>query len=275
MTNTRSTKNTNLADELRTGNYHGVFIDDTGSPGLSTPGLHRERKTWIAVLVPPQWVVDLMVQLPEGLGLLSEFGLKDPEFHFAEIWAGKGEYKKLDLHQRLAIFRCLSEIFVTCQLKVFVQTFDPENAAVVRGQESWPDGLGPLKCSNYEDLALILLLSRVHAQLKEANASACVIVDEGRLKSGTAIIAPRLAPTFHSGAILFANSRLVPLIQLADFAAYILNRWQLLRVKGKLNELDKTLLRIISPTTECFVNVSSLEIQNLSIISSIPEGIIH
>jgi hypothetical protein len=275
MTNVRAKKNINLADELRTGHYPGVFIDDTGSPGLSTPGLHRQRKTWIAVVVPPHLVADLMDQLPDALALLSELGLTDPEFHFADIWAGKGEYKKLDLRQRLAIFRCMSEIFVTCQFKVFVQTFDPENAAVVRGQANWPEGLGPLKCSNHEDLALIFLLSRVHAHLKEGNATACVIVDEGRLKSGSAIIAPQLAPTFHAGGILFANSRLVRLIQLADFAAYILNRWQLLRVKDRLNELDKTLLRIISPTTECFINVSSLEIQNLAIITSLPQGMIQ
>lgn len=249
-----------------------MFIDDTGSPGLGTPGLHTQRKTWIAVVVPPHLVPDLMDQLPDALALLSELGLKDPEFHFADIWAGKGEYKKLDLQQRLAIFRCMSEIFVTCRFKVFVQTFDPENASVVRGQANWPEGLGPLKCSNHEDLALIFLLSRVHAHLNEGNATACVIVDEGRLKSGSAIIAPQLAPTFHAGGILFANSRLVRLIQLADFAAYILNRWQLLRVKDRLNDVDKTLLRIISSTTECFINVSSRKFRTFQSLRVFPKG---
>lgn len=170
MPNVRAKTAINLAEELRSGRRYGVLIDDTGSPGLCTPGLHSERKTWVAVLVPPHLVADLMDQLPDALALLNEMGLKDPEFHFAEIWAGKGEYKKLDLEPRLAIFRCMSEIFVTCQFKVFVQTFDPENAAVVRGNDNWPEGLGPLKCSNHEDLALIFLLSRVHAHLNEGNA---------------------------------------------------------------------------------------------------------
>lgn len=215
-----------------------------------------------------------MDQLPLALALLSELGLKDPEFHFADIWAGKGEYKKLDLHQRLAIFRCLSEIFLTCQFKVFVQTFDPENAAVLRDRADWlPESVGPLKLSNHEDLALFFLLYRVQAHLKEENATACVVVDEGRLKCGCWI--NWSVPTFYAGGILFANSRLVRLIQLADFAAYILNRWQLLRVKTRLNELDKTLLRIISPVTECFMNGSSLEIQNLSTITNLPQGMIH
>jgi hypothetical protein len=32
----------NLATELRSGRHYGVFIDDTGSPGLDTPGLHSK-----------------------------------------------------------------------------------------------------------------------------------------------------------------------------------------------------------------------------------------
>lgn len=38
----------NLASELRSGRHYGVFIDDTGSPGLTTPGLHAQRKSWVA-----------------------------------------------------------------------------------------------------------------------------------------------------------------------------------------------------------------------------------
>jgi hypothetical protein len=271
----RAKRAINLADELRTGLHHGVFIDDTGSPGLGTPGLHSQRKTWIAVITPPNQVTDLMDRLlPAGLALLSALGLKSPEFHFAEIWAGKGEYKKLDLQQRLDIFRFMSDIFTTHQLKVLVQTFDPDNAAVLRDQCDWlPESVGPLKLSNHEDLAFFFLTYRVHEYLKERNATACVLADEGRLKSGGWI--NWSVPTFYGGGILFTTSQLVPLIQLADFGAYILNRWQLLRVKDRLNELDKTLLRIISPTAECFINVSSLEILNLSIITSLPQGLVH
>jgi hypothetical protein len=276
MTNVPAKKSINLADVLRTGHHYGVFIDDTGSPGLSTPGLHRQRKTWIAVVVPPQVVADLMDRvLPTALALLRVLGLKDPEFHFVDIWAGKGEFTKLDLQERLDIFRVMTDIFVTHQLKVFVQTFDPENASVLRDRADWllPESIGPLKMSNHEDLALFFLLSRVHTHLKEGNSTACVIVDEGRLKSGSWI--NWSVPTYFAGGILFANSRLVPLIQLADFAAYTLNRVQLLRVKVRLNELDKTLLRIIEPMSECFINISKIEIQNLSTITSLSEGMIQ
>jgi hypothetical protein len=88
-------------------------------------------------------------------------------------------------------------------------------------------------------------------------------VDEGRLASGKAIVIPGLAPTFCAGAILFASSRLVHPIQLADFAAFVMNRWQLLRVKDRLKDLDKTVLEIISPIAECFINIDSVQVHNL------------
>jgi hypothetical protein len=43
--NTPDQKPVNLALELRSGRHYGVFIDDTGSPGLMTPGLHTQRKS--------------------------------------------------------------------------------------------------------------------------------------------------------------------------------------------------------------------------------------
>lgn len=265
----------NLAVELRSGRHYGVFIDDTGSPGLKTPGLHEQRKSWVAVIVPPHQVYEVMEQVPNALSFLEELGLSDPEFHFTDIWSGKGEFRKLDLQQRLAIFRFMAHIFATYQFRVLVQTFDPDNASDVQNRADWPESLGPLKFADHEDLALIFALLRVRMHLKAiegGNATACVVVDEGRLASGKEIVIPGLAPTFCAGAILFASSRLVHSIQLADFAAFIMNRWQLLRVKESLSNLDKTLLEIISPVAECFINIDSIHIHNFQNIANLRQG---
>lgn len=205
--NASTNKSVNLALELRSGRHYGVFIDDTGSPGLDTPGLHKLRKSWVAVLVSPDKIADVMDQLPGALSFLQELGLDDPELHFTEIWGGRGEYRKLDLQQRLGIFRFMAYIFTTYQFPVLVQTFDPANATEVPTRANWPDSLGPLKFSDHEDLALIFALLRVRLHLKTltgGNATACVIVDEGRLSSGSAIVLPGLAPTFFPA---LSNSR--------------------------------------------------------------------
>lgn len=272
---TLARKSVNLAQELRSGRHYGVFIDDTGSPGLVAPGLHMERKSWVAVVVPPHQTAEVMDQIPNALSLLQELGLEDPEFHFTDIWAGKREFRQLDLQQRLAIFRFMAHIFTTYGFQVLVQTFDPANAAEVRSRAEWPESFGPLKFSDHDDLALIVALLRVRIYLKTLDggtASACVVVDEGRLASGKAIILPGLAPTFVAGAVLFASSRLVHAIQLADFAAFIMNRWQLLRVKSELSERDKTFLEIVSPIAENFVNIDPVSLYGWPNISNVCDG---
>lgn len=266
----------NLAAELRSGRHYGVFMDDTGSPGLATPGLHSSRKSWVAVLVPPHQIVEVMDQFPHALAFLKELRFDDPEFHFTDIWAGKREFARLDLSQRLAIFRFMAEIFSTYDFKILVQTFDPDNAEDLCRRAEWPKNFGPLKFDDHRDLALIFALLRVRMHLKslhDGNATACVIVDEGRLASGKAIVLPGLAPTFHAGAILFASSRLVLPIQLADFAAFVMNRSQLLRVKDKLTDLDKSFLEIVSAISQNFVNIDVASIQGWPDVASIRGGL--
>lgn len=251
----------NLAAELRSGQHFGVFIDDTGSPGLVTPGLHSKRKSWVAVLVPPHQIVEVMDQVPKALSVLEELGLQDPEFHFAEIWAGRGEFKKLTFDQRLGIFRFMAQIFATYKFQILVQTLDPDSSADVHKNTAWPDKFGPLRFDNHEDLALIFVLLRVRIHLKSRQgATACVVVDEGRLASGGTIVINGLKPTFVAGSILFANSRLVHPVQLADFAAFAMNRSQLIRVKDRISELDRTLLEILTPLAELFVNIDSVSL---------------
>ena len=273
--NTPTPKSVNLAEELRSGRHYGVFLDDTGSPGLKIPGLHAQRKSWVAVVVPPEQTAEVMAQLPKALSFLQELGLKDPEFHFAEIWAGRGEFRKLDLSQRLGIFRFMAHIFATYRFKVLVQTFDPENAADILTRADWPESFGPLKFNNHEDVALIFALLRVRMHLNsldDGRATACVVVDEGRLSSGKAIVLPGLAPGFCAGAVLFANSRLVHPIQLADFAAFVMNRWQLLRVKDILTELDKTFLEIVAPIGQSFVNIDLVPVHGWPNITNLRQG---
>ena len=253
----------NLATELRSGRHYGVFIDDTGSPGLNTPGLNAKRKSWVAVIVPQAQVAEVMDQLPSALSFLREVGIKNPEFHFADIYAGRNAFAKMDLQVRLGIFHFMAFIFSTYRFPVLVQTFDPDNAADFRRHSNWPETFGPFRVNDHADFALIILLIRVRQYLNspgQSNATACVIVDEGRLPNGRSIVLPGLAPTFYAGAILFASSRTVHAIQLADFAAFALNRWQLLRVKEKLSDLDKTLLEILAPVGECFSNIDIVHV---------------
>jgi len=47
---------------------YGVFIDDTGSPGLINQGkLHSHRKTWVGVIIPPWQITEVLEQFPQAI----------------------------------------------------------------------------------------------------------------------------------------------------------------------------------------------------------------
>lgn len=216
-----------------------------------------------------------MDQLPNAVSFLTTLGITNPEFHFTEIWNASGEFNKLTLDQRLGIFRFMAFIFAQYRFPVLVQTFDPRNAAEVLSHAAWPDSLGPLKFSDHEDLALILALVRTRLHLKEEHgpdASACVVVDEGRMRRGKSFHVHGLAPTFVGGAVLFESSRKVHPLQLADFAAFVMNRWQLLLVKERLTDVDKKLLEIISPIAQSFINLEYREVKGWPHVTSLHQG---
>ena len=69
--------------ELSVGEAYGIFIDDTGSPGIqdAPENFHPERQTWVAVIVPPSQMAEVMEQMSQALsGLRDSLGAS--EFHF-------------------------------------------------------------------------------------------------------------------------------------------------------------------------------------------------
>ena len=252
-----------FVDQQRAGAMHGVFVDDTGSPGLpnTPPNLHPSRKSWVAVLVPKLHVGHVWRQFPRALSEVRKtFGAS--EFHFTDIYMGRREFKHVPLATRLGLFRFMAHIFATYGFPVFVQTLDPDSLEEIRGRADFPERLGPFNLEKHEDLALFFLLLRVKRHLEQAYSGsdrlARVFVDEGFKKAGKAISVPPLNTVFADGLICFARSDSILPLQLADFAAFCLNRTQLLIGKEKLNERDKCLLRIIEPLAWNYQNIPAM-----------------
>jgi len=239
---------------------HGVFVDDTGSPGLpNTPAhLHPSRKSWVAVVVPKVHVGEVWRQFP---GALSELRRASgaSEFHFTDIYMGRREFKDVPLSTRLGAFRFMAYIFGTYRFPVFVQTLDPDSLRDVRNRAAFPEQLGPFNLQKHGDLALFFLLLRIKWHLEKTYSPpdrlARVFVDEGFKRPGAAIAIPPLKTVFADGLICFARSDSILPLQLADFAAFCLNRTQLLIGKEQLSELDSSLLRIIEPLAWNFQNI--------------------
>jgi len=245
-------------DELAQGTHYGVFIDDTGSPGLATAdlGLHPERVSWVAVIVSPTDMRDVLEQFPEALDELSNL-VASEEFHFGDIYAGRREFRGVPIAIRFALFEFMAKIFRTYRFPIVVQTFDPDSLAQVRRRAPFPDAVGPFNLGKPTDAALFFLLLRVkwHLEGQRAPGVARVFVDEGYKKNGIAIRIPNFEKVFADGLICFARSSAIHPIQLADFAAFCMNRTQLLLGKAGLSDLDKRLLEILSPIAWNYINI--------------------
>jgi hypothetical protein len=245
---------------LAAGRCFGVFVDDTGSPGMAnTPAkLHPDRKSWVAVVVPPDKVIPVTSAINEILGPLREIGVNG--CHFAEIYSGKGRYRKeLPSELRTVLFQFFADVIYVNELAIYVQTFDPETHAKHVGR--WPRLPKIASCFDmrrHEDAALWFLLVRVREHLL-ANRTvndqrAMVFVDEGMKKPGTCVEIDVFHDVFLDGHLLFASSAVAPLLQLADFAAFCVNRTQLIIRKQKPSDFEVDFLRMIEPLAEQFKN---------------------
>lgn len=254
-------------DELARGDVYGIFIDDTGSPGIqdAPENFHPERKTWVAVIIPPKQIAEVMQQMPAALDELRQSVGAD-EFHFTEIYSGKKQFKNVDLQVRLGLFGFVAHIFSIYEFPIVVQTFDPETLADVRSRSNGqlPDSIPPFDFNDCGDLALFFLLMRLKWYMQETRTfgkvKARVFIDEGFKKNGIAIRIPTFEDAFADGQICFANSSNIYPIQLADFAAFSLNRVQLLGGKQQRNSLDTELLKILSPVAFNYLNIEHKEV---------------
>lgn len=252
-----------VMEELATGDYYGVFIDDTGSPGLEdTPKtLHSERKTWVAVVVRPEQMRDVVANFPPVLmQIYATFNAT--EFHFADIFGGKEAFKGIDLDTRLRLFGFMAQIFNNYKFPILTETLDPPTVMTIRSRyRSIPSNFGFLDFTSPTDLALFLLFLRVSKFVKEdassRNRQAYVFVDEGRLLHGKAIVTP-WEPVFARQRIYFANSEAVYPLQLADFAAFSINRTQILVGRARMRPADAKLLEILSSVAFNYQNLVKL-----------------
>jgi len=249
-------------DELALGRAYGIFVDDTGSPGLENtpPNLHPERKSWVAVAVPPDVMPEVLDQFPRALDGLQELVGAD-EFHFTDICAGRRRFKGVDLQVRLALFQFMAYIFATYRFPIIVQTFDPATLADIRSR-IWgrlPDRIPPFDFTRQEDTALFFLIIRLKWFMEGTptypDVKARVFIDEGYKNNGIAIKIPTFEPVFGDGLICFGQSSSILPIQLADFAAFALNRTQLIGGKQQRGPLDNQVLEILSSVAFNYQNI--------------------
>jgi len=255
-------------EDLASGRRYGVFIDDTGSPGAqaSESGPHPERASWVGVVIPPSQMPEILEQMPGAVEGLKEF-IGASEFHCKDIFQGKGQFKHVDLQRRLGILAFIAHIFSLYRFPIFVQTFDPVNLSDIHRREPGFENLklGAFDFSKPKGAALFFLLIRIREFLLKKRQSpdhlARAFVDEGFIKGDRALFLPPWKDVLADGLLCSTSSAKIFPLQLADFAAYALNRQQILLGKPRLSPLDQALLRILTTASLNFQNIPTVRVK--------------
>jgi hypothetical protein len=264
--------------DFHAGKNGAVFVDDSGSPGLAyTSDTYRENyKSWVAVIVSRDQISEVYKQLPCAIDGLREFVPRAREFHFTDIYGARKEFKGIDANVRLAIFRFMAFVFCEHKFPIIVQTLSPDFLSRFPIILEFPKKLGPLQMNRHGDAALMVLLMRIRHKLLTVfrdEAPVRIFVDEGILKNGQGFVIPPLSNVFCDGAVLFASSKTVLPIQLADFAAFTLNRWKILTGKSDLNEFDKEFIRIVTPVAELYSDLEQVSVIDYPNLRNIKLGL--
>jgi hypothetical protein len=235
-----------IRDEIVGSGNPCVFIDDTGSQGQRQNLAHMpdDRFSWVAVVVPPLQGANVFQQMDNCIQYIGEaFGAD--ELHFNEIMSGKKAWKGIGLDQRLSVFQAFSHILTQEGFPLLNQTLWHGNDAIAKLASEFPRFDGK-SVDNPKFCSLLLLLLKVRMFLRKKGwSNAHVVVDEGVQKAGSSMKLDGLAPLFHEGEVYFASSNTIQPLQLADFAAFSLNRSQVLTAKKDLKWADIMFLEAV------------------------------
>lgn len=252
------------SEKLFSGNYSGVFIDDTGTPGQTSSSrhLHSDRKSWVAVLLTPEQMHEVYKEMPMAIKeFKKQFGVG--EFHFTDIYSGKKAFKGIDLNLRLSIFKFMAYIFSQYRFPIIIQTVNPDNISEHQHKlaQITINEFNPMKPA---DFALLLLLNYICKYLSDNmtvfTKLAYFFVDEGFRKADVSVTIPILNNVAVDSSMHFAESSNIFPLQLADFAAFSINRIQWILAKKHRTSLDDRLLHILQGADFQVINLPKVEI---------------
>lgn len=239
-----------------------IAIDDTYGPEIGTDSsfVTGDRRTHVAVLFPDEDVQDIRNQIT---GCLEEVfnltGVAAKEFHFVDIYQRNLPWNTLQNGQNLEFFKFFASIYEHYSWPVFIQTIDTRTLRD-HGIDHFAGVVEGLDLSNPADLSLLLLLIKIKNRYKDRPMPITLLLDEGSAKPGRAFGAKIFHnwPKPYNG--VYASSSNEPLLQLADFIAFCINRSTHLSLKSNRTDTDTWFLNLVSGMG---INCDDLKLHNL------------
>ncbi|QHN03846.1 DUF3800 domain-containing protein [Granulicella sp. WH15] len=223
-----------------------LAIDDTYGPIDAAPSKYvtGARRTYVAVEFPDSQVQEVRNAIRDCLEELpDQLGIAPAEFHFVDIYNRNGVWKQVLAGKNLRIFEFFAEIYRHYRWRVHIQTVD--NRTLTDHGIALAGSLDGIDLTKRDGQALLFLLLKLRRSIPSPRERLILRIDEGTGKAD----APFAREIFHEWGERydgrFAASVSEPLLQIADFLAFSINRSTHLQIKPQRTATDLWFLDLV------------------------------
>lgn len=211
--------------------------DDTYGPDtVDDIYITKERRTFVAIEIDADGYQQISETIIEYKNEMHSHGITIDRFHFSDIFNRRGAWKG---HDDLAkqTFELFSQLFIEFQKETFTQTFErysiSEHEAEMRKHKmAWPDSFFGVKTDSQESQCFTMLLFRII--LSNPNRERCVVkVDQGLRSDGA-----KHEDSNFNMTVEFLAAENNPILQFADFAAFMINRSNVVQTRKEFSWAD-------------------------------------
>ncbi|MCZ0963234.1 DUF3800 domain-containing protein [Paracoccus sp. EF6] len=214
----------------------GIYVDDSGNPGTDSGSIHlsKTRKSWTAVIIPPS-----LARVCSQIMDIFLKGIKQDhcatELHFTDIFSGRGVWKKVDIEDRIKMFRLMASFVARMELPIVHVTTSQEtlndHSLFFKGIRLDSNQFWDISVPRFGFLRCCLEISEYAREMRayghpDFNDTLPMFADEGLAVAGSIIPLPNWGDVIYGPSVRFSRSQDVAGIQIADFAAFTISRTQ-------------------------------------------------
>jgi len=244
-------------------NKFTLYLDDTGfnADARYSQTLKDESVSYAGVLVDRE-LEPYLNNIVSELGKTLKQRYDTSEFHFSHIYNHKGDFENIQLDETLDICEMFADIFTEFDLPIIVHTVNSTPNAKTKNLYNGVDFIAsemhlPINDKSRAMLTTYFMSKKfVEENFKDIKIDK-VVCDEGIRKNNA-------KEKIGEVEVVFKSSNECPILQIADFAAWMLNRTKTIldniSKKHQVNERDKKMLSIFSSIAYNYKNLSKLGI---------------
>ena len=237
-----------------------IAIDDTYSQTSvkNSNYITGDRRTHVAVIFDFDEAAEVRSQLTGCLEYVNKnFGICATEFHFTDIYNKNKLWSSLPNEANLMIFEFFFKIYQKYRWRIIIQTIDHHTLS--DHELKFSGKLSFFDLSKKDHLSLFWILMKIKSDFSSKPEDLEIIIDEGIRKAGTKLPDAFFNNYGASVSCSFSEST-DPLLQIADFIAYSINKSTNIVIKSKKSEIDMLFLDMFSAAR---FNSKDLLVKNL------------